>query len=517
MRKKSRDGSTLLFVMIVMLVISIIGVGLLTTASLRTREVTREKQRAEAFCMAERGVNEFRAMVSHHKNFKPFKRLEIGHPRQSSVFAKKQIHEPKGKALGWYKVALTPKTTGFYRYYTLTSVGTSGSQTVTITLTTRQPTVGEYVSASDDERDIPFRAGEIIYGDFRTNGRLIVYPEDGGGPKFVGLVRTAQPNFNLWRWWSDNNYVSDTTGMDDIFTEGVDFNAPPLYFDTEVVTDMKAEAQEIIEGDCSITFKDDGTYVETQQKEVTSNVVVYDYEIWQERRRNDRRVRTVEGDTEYPNVNSPYYIQNLSQRTVETTELAWVSTTNQIANIGDSSTAEDNIIYVDGTVEVTGEVAGSVSIASSGDIRITGDIVYASKKNDPDPLDWWEDQNFPDEGERLGLFAADRVSVEGKGPGVEVFVHAAIYAAKDYGPSVRTQGFYAEQYMNPDYDERNGTKPFITVFGSIVQCTRGSMGYGAIGCAKKQFHDIRFIINPPPGTPADTPLFFDWKVKYTKT
>jgi hypothetical protein len=184
--------------------------------------------------------------------------------------------------------------------------------------------------------------------------------------------------------------------------------------------------------------------------------------------------------------------------------------TNRISQLGIGGKEDDNIIYVDGTVTVSGNVGGYVSVLASDTILINAaggynGIVYDSKKNNPNPSNWGT--AVPDADEGLGLFAVSKVMIIGTSDRTPVNVHAVVYVPTDNGQTLR--GFCVQKY------DVYYHKPYINFYGCLIQARRGVVGQtSGNGFLKNYWQDLRFMKTPPPGTFVAAPEFYGWNAEF---
>ncbi|MBN2161380.1 MAG: hypothetical protein JXR25_00335 [Pontiellaceae bacterium] len=489
--RRNRDGGALLMVLMVLMVMSILGLGLMAQGSSDAVETVRDLSRAEAFWMAEAGLNELKAIITLEENRRPLDRYDLVNedaPVLSRTF----------EGVGSYEVYVREATAeqgdeGMHYAVEVIGRSKSGADPVRLTSALRLPTISEDVYTSNDEGSIWFSNSDKIYGPMRTNGRLNI----DGTPTFYGYVRTSA---------STVNYDSDSgrlgTYIDPrVFTAGLEFGAPESDFNPDLIDEMEEKSgMAPIESDCDISFISDSRYVVSEQVATTAYrdvTVIVDYE-FQEETYYDRRGRP---RTRWVLV--PIYDTREEAYTVWTT----VSSTNYIDSIG-TPDIDDNIIYVTGDVTVHGEVGGRVSVVSEGKITIIDDIIYSSTISNPDHTEWADDYE-PDSDETLGLYAKEMVQIDQINPWDDINVHASIFVTEqDVGDSF-SRGFCVN---GTDASTRLG-EPTINLYGSIMQYQRGGVGYlGGYGYVKRYCHDERFRLAPPPGSPYAPPEFFGWKM-----
>ncbi len=147
----------------------------------------------------------------------------------------------------------------------------------------------------------------------------------------------------------------------------------------------------------------------------------------------------------------------------------------------------NGVFYVNGSISsVEGVLDGELTLATNGSITITDDITYLdSDANGP----------LPGCDDLLGLVAGTDINVEWNAANSDdCVIHAAMMALDNC--------FRAENW---NVGDPRGT---LTVWGSIIQSYRGSVGTGYLdddgnlvvvtGYAKNYHHDIRLLENLPP-------------------
>lgn len=146
----------------------------------------------------------------------------------------------------------------------------------------------------------------------------------------------------------------------------------------------------------------------------------------------------------------------------------------------------NGIFYVNGGFSVSGVLDGELTLATNGSVIITDDVTYrASDENGP----------LPDCDDLLGIVAGTDITVEwNEATSDDCVIHAALMALDN---SFRVE--------NWNVGDPRGT---LTVWGSIIQSFRGSVGTGYIdedgslvvvtGYEKDYHYDLRLQDNLPP-------------------
>lgn len=484
----SREGSALLFVMIIMVVVSIVGMGQFTNAKLAAIEASRSVQGHQFASLADMGLREFRAIVMNERNRRSFDSLKVVSSGSTPTFSRRNIRDDQNNIIGGYDVFVTAVTAADPEdaHYKITSVAYDENltQRAQVESYIRLTTVSEDVWGTDDEGGVRFVTGDEIWGSIRSNNPFYI----SGSPYIDGTTKTAA-SYNVID--GSNSTSTDSN----IFNGGVLFDMPEIPFDATLVTGLADDAAQTINNGSSIEFLADGSYNVTEKnvEMVETGNTLYTYGYYSRR-----------GYGTFTSYNSGYarYYDLISSDAEMGEEVTYETSNYVIDDLGDFGKDSDNIIYVDGSVTVKGEVAGTVSVVASDSIIIDQSIVYASMADDPDPETWGDNQ--PEIYERLGLYATTKVMATGADY-KDIDIHAAIYVSdgNDYS--------YLRGFCVNDYDTYFGS-PDINFYGSIIQNQRGAVGQdGGKGFYKNYWQDARFLTSPPPGSPLSSPEFFGWK------
>lgn len=145
---------------------------------------------------------------------------------------------------------------------------------------------------------------------------------------------------------------------------------------------------------------------------------------------------------------------------------------------------QSDIFYVNGNIQVSGNVSGFLTLVSSGNITVTGSIAYPSAD-----IQGGSGSPQSDTSDALGLIAEDNVLVSDNNAATTV--DAAMMAITG-------------SFENADYTSScSGTCPTLTVFGSIAQNIRGPVGEQSGGTPtngyqKSYWYDYSFAYLWPP-------------------
>ncbi len=217
-KNNGKEGAVLLLVLIMVLLMSILGLGLMRQAGNNAVEASQELNRTRAFWLAEAGLQELQAILGKWENRTPLHNISlVGVGVLSGVGSE-----------GSYRVDISDYTGGgginlgsSIKRYVVSSTGTVTSGTsVTLLFHVRTGTFANYIFASHDERGIRFTTGDKIVGDVYSNDQLQI----NGKPVFEGMVWSASDTVN----YTDER---DQTSTDtDVFTQGLELGAVELDF-----------------------------------------------------------------------------------------------------------------------------------------------------------------------------------------------------------------------------------------------------------------------------------------------
>ena len=490
----SKDGAALIAVMIFVILVGIFGMTRLSSAKMAAIEAHRYIAQEQSEFLAEMGHNYIRAILTQEGNrIRPeYLGLVVNQGEQS--LDDQNVFDDEGNLIGAFRVAITYPTDEDppEAHYVVKSTGISpdNEELETITSYIQLTTVSKFIMGSNDDGGVVYPTGDIIRGSIMSNGPFWF----SGNPIVEGVVLTAEAY----------NYINGSASSatpENIFKSGGYFNVPEIDFDSELIDELGSNAAQTFPNGTSIVFSGD-TYSVTEYVETTEEVTVYTY--WQYVRRGRWGGGWQEfTSTEYPSGDA-YWISESTQEQTVTTEQ---TTTYFIDDLG-QSTFEDNIIYIDGTVTVSGDVGGIVSVVASDSINVDGGIVYTDVKDNPNPSNWSE-YYMPSDGQRLGLYAKHKVMAL-PDRYQDFNICASIFVSE---PSGGTGDSYLRGFCVYGYRDYMGT-PYINLYGSIVQNRRGAVGTtGGGGFLKNYYEDPRFAMSPPPGSPMASSRFFGWKLE----
>ncbi len=315
--------------------------------------------------------------------------------------------------------------TSYLKKYALISTGTAGNVDRKLRVEVGMTTFGRYAYLTGSEGGtIWFVTGDVIEGALHSNDRISIL----GSPHFKGKVTSSANSFRKG------------SGYNPTFEQGYQLGVPPVYFPT--VSEVEANYQ--IENGSGPSFTINATGGKKAKIRFNPDST-FTYSIW----------RWVSGHKVYD---------------VE----------DQVVSLNDVN----GLIYVNGSVQVSGVVSGRVSVATTENIYIVDDLVYASSDANGKPP-----ANSPD---LLGLISNKNVIVANTAPNRDnVVINAAILTLNT-------------SFTVEDYDS-GWPRGKLTVYGSISQKVRGPVGtiswWGMTGYQKDYHYDNRFLSMPPPYFP----------------
>jgi len=358
----NRRGAILAIVLIVVLIVTTLGSGMIALNGVSAVEGAKAISAAEAFWTAEAGLEAVKAITL--KNRMPFDQISAFSSGVLSFDGTRFTCTIDGRTA----VVTFPAPAGYdnsgnrVKLYDMTSEGTSDAGVVReVTMQSQIQTFASYMHASNFEQtvgggNIYFGPDDVMDGTVYVNDQLNIY----GNPLFLKRAFSAD---------SSVNYLAprDRVGVDRaVFTKGLKLNAVSLDFeDPDEHLDALQHAARFggieLNGSYSIVFNENGTITYRQQ-------------------------------------------ENGGWGAPVTRDLA----------------SGNGAIYVSGDAYVSGEVRGSVTLAARSDIFITNDIVYASATV-PDH----SDAGFNDDAisDSLGLIAKHSVEITKRS---EVNIHGSI-------------------------------------------------------------------------------------------
>lgn len=254
-----REGAVLGMVLVIMVIVSLLGVGLLRLAMAEGVEAGKEIAATRAFWAAEAGIE--RAKSLGQKRRRPFPQI---HAQGGWVFGNSVLNGTVSGGSYSVDVVDSPdwtNSTQRTKRYLIRARGTSAGFTRTVSVRAHIQTYASFMHASNFERDatlgrIYFGSGDVIDGPVYVNDQLNLY----GTPVFRQEVNSASNSVN---------YQFGATIAS--FQGGLNLNATPLdvngQFSGGHITDIQTEAQTgglcldgPDAGDYEFNFRSDGTF-----------------------------------------------------------------------------------------------------------------------------------------------------------------------------------------------------------------------------------------------------------------
>lgn len=249
----SDSGAALGVALMVMLVLSVLGLGLLNLATVNGVQAERVVGNMQSFWAAEAGLQEAKAIGV--KYARPYEDI----PGLSMTWS-----DTVGN--GSYQVTIVPDAlngNNGIKHYTLVSTGTSpAGESCTVRQDAEIETIASFMWASIYERLLAggliyFGPGDVLIGRLYTNDRINIY---GGSPnpdfpRPAFLMTTNTP-------WvlSATNSVNYANGADvSVFHGGLMLNAPPLNYNVytnqvQTIRDAATSGGIALTGNYSISF-----------------------------------------------------------------------------------------------------------------------------------------------------------------------------------------------------------------------------------------------------------------------
>ena len=235
----NRTGGILPLVMVILVAFSLMVVALLRLGGDSAREAEYQFNKAQAFSLAEAGLERFKAIVNSNR-----------FPISTSIAAARDWSTTVSNA-GSYRVVVTDdpswNNTSPWgtKKYIITSTGSARNGAVqTNQLKAAIRTFGDYLWATHSENGVFFTTGDRIYGSSYTDDQLNI----NGTPIFYDLVQSAAASVNY-----------QTGGNSSVFTGGLMLGVPSLDWPSvqQQVNDLAAASgAERFTGDYNITFAD---------------------------------------------------------------------------------------------------------------------------------------------------------------------------------------------------------------------------------------------------------------------
>ena len=348
-----KRGAILGVVLIVVLVVTTLGSGLIALSQADAVEVSKVISAAEAFWAAEAGLERTRAIAG--KNRLPFDQIPLFASGQMNGVINGIAYTVEYPApVGWNNNSSRVKR------YDITSTGVSrGGVPRQVMIDAEIQTFASFMHASHDENGIYFANGDILDGTVYVNDELNIY----GNPQFLLRTYSAESTVNY-----QSSVRPDTSVDPAVFTAGLALGALALDFSDrdQYVDALETAARSgglVLDGDYRVVFNDNGTVTYEEKTRV-----------WNRRRRD------------WDVVLGPPVISDVS--------------------------SGNGAIYVNGDATISGEVRGSLTLAARSDVFIEDDITYASATTPKHSDVGFDDDAITD---ALGVIAPNSVEITKRG------------------------------------------------------------------------------------------------------
>jgi hypothetical protein len=238
-RHANRTGGILPLVMMILVAFTLLVVALLQLGRNSAQEAEYQYNTAQAFALAEAGLEEFKAILEVSGNRRPIPNNLSDRSLSNNV-----------SGAGSYSVVVTddPDWDNVLRVikkYIITSTGRARNGAVqAVSIRAAIKTFGDYLWATLNENNVWFTTGDLLRGPVRTDDRLNI----NGTPRFFALVESAANSVNY------NN-----GGSPAVFEGGLDLGVPPLDWTSvqQQVNNLSIDPMaQTLSGDYDITFAD---------------------------------------------------------------------------------------------------------------------------------------------------------------------------------------------------------------------------------------------------------------------
>jgi len=481
-KKKLNDskGMALIATLIFTLVISTLGIALLTMTNNDTKLTTLEKESSEAFYLADSGIN--RAINYLERAATPPIASVIG--INDTLNGTKWIDSEGNKYdlgaslnLGkYYKIEMTLQTgIGSTRAYKIIStgklVGPNRNATRVIEQLVDVTNFAEYAYFSNNEGDnIWFYDGDTIDGRLHTNGQLRI----DGRPTFKGLVTSATEPI-IWGGGDKHEEIFDAYG----FRLGVDEYIPlPEKTGDISGTENPLSLESIAMGSWTPpTPPGNGVYIPNDGGDNRTGGIYVNGNLDALSLTTENGLSVMEfnqGGTHGTNTK----ITLLPAGSVDPYDFTTVTSDKTV--IKEEGTVDppiyyngltNGLLYVNGEIkslkatEATGGLQGKMTIAATDDITITNDIKYKSIIDNP-LIDIHDDGvDLSPITDTLGLISEKDIVLDTSNSITDLEIHATLMAL---GDSIRNQDYNLSSY----YKDTG----ILTIFGGLIQMKRGPVG-----------------------------------------
>ena len=270
---RRREGAILGLVLVMLVVLSVFGVGLLSLGAAAGQEAGRSIGAVQAFWSAEAGVEQVKAILLNHRRPMP----QIIHASSPSgfLYGANAVTGALGQisfaveildAPGW-----TNGVTAIQKYLIRSrSLAPNGARQQ-VSLVGTIESFASYMHASNYEFDLSrgnifFGAGDFIDGPVYVNDELNIY----GTPVFLQHVSSTAGSVNY-----------QNGGTSAVFRDGLTLNAAPLDFagaySSDHIAALKQEALHgglALTGDYNLNFRSDGSFV-YRRRGTTNDTTAY--------------------------------------------------------------------------------------------------------------------------------------------------------------------------------------------------------------------------------------------------
>lgn len=460
--KKSTEGYALAAVMLIFSVAMVLGTAGFSIAMQDDRKIYQEAREIHAFWAAESGVQHIRAMTLGVQDDMGDAGLpQVGDTltwTNDTAVTTVEIEQISGGYLAGYHMPT----------YQLTSVGTAGDSTRTISQKVYHSSYGFYgvVLANDN---VFFTGADTISGDMHVNG-YIKMSTGWGLPTFWGTSYSTksavQIDYRNYVYPDGTKTVSAGGSQVEVFKDGAYFNREPIDFSTKYVNSTLAHFENVSKTDSGGVYLEGDYHISFKNKKITCTK---------------------------GRLSSDYVTVN--RRSVD--QKQWISDGSAAQNY---NTKNKSTIYVTGDCYVSGTLKGDVSIVSPNDVIIDHDgITYKSAPKNNKPVLTWTDKQLSKISDSLGIIAGDDIITYATDT---IQIHGVLLALEG--------GLYP---ANRGKDLRTGSeKPKLTVFGTVaekvMEYTEGSMsaGFGVDWHGDERFKEIT-----PPNYPRLDYKYYDWE------
>ncbi|MDF7805940.1 pilus assembly PilX N-terminal domain-containing protein [Pontiellaceae bacterium B12219] len=462
-----KDGSILLTILMVMLILSITMGSLLTLSSQYFYSTQHIIDSEAAFYLAEAGIEAACSYVT-----------EIGSLLPNSYSDSGTVGD------GSFEYTITK--TDFYECDIVATGEVNGKKRSIELEGVRSATYAKFAFFAEDNGSIYFKSGEEFFGHIHTD----TTPWFSGDPIFNDIFTTKA-----------DGYEGETNSV--TFKEGFKTNKDMGSMADVDFDSMKTFAQNypddalLLTGETAIEFDGEQVLITNADKGWEKEAITLS-----EEQMIYVQSGSISGEQQFINVgegNGDYKIKNNG-------DYKYVGFTGKDNAKFIKVTGEGEVFINGGTLD------GRLTLVSENDISINDHIVYSLDPLDEDAVNeaiaeakaeaianGTEFDKDAVVNDALGLISGDDVIITGSAPD-DIYIHATIMAT---GAKSSDEGsFYVYNYKN--YDPRG----YINLLGGIVQEERGAVGSfnsktGKTSASydKKYTFDTRFESKPPPYFP----------------